>query len=325
MVEQAVHKTGFLDPIIDYLAEVEAKMSLQAGGQQSDLQAALNHLLSSGGKRIRPAVTLLCGGMLGGDWDKLVILSAAIELLHTATLVHDDLIDGSLLRRGNATLNAHWTPAATVLTGDFIFARAANLAAETGSVQVMQMFANTLATIVNGELNQLFGRETLIDLHGYEQRIYAKTASLFELASSASAVLSPVDERTVELMHSFGKNIGMAFQIIDDVLDFTGSTDAVGKPVGSDLRQGLVTAPALFYFEESREYHLQEQILQHNLPETAFEKVLDSIRESDAIERSLKIAQKYIDQSRENVAMFPEGTYKQSLSGLVDFIVHRRV
>ena len=123
---------------------------MQTDGHNPELRAALQHLLSSGGKRIRPAVALLTGGMFGADTEKLVTLGAAIELLHTATLVHDDLIDGALLRRGIATLNSQWTPAATVLTGDFIFARAAKLAAETNSLPVMRMFAITLATIVNG-------------------------------------------------------------------------------------------------------------------------------------------------------------------------------
>ena len=127
-------------------------MLAQADQHHPDLGVALEHLLSSGGKRVRPAVALLTGSMLGGDLDRLVTLGAAIELLHTATLVHDDLIDGSILRRGITTLNAQWMPAATVLTGDFIFARAAKLAAETNSIPVMHLFAETLAMIVNGEI-----------------------------------------------------------------------------------------------------------------------------------------------------------------------------
>src|SRR3990170_2590696 len=169
-------------------------MRTQSDGHHSALGAALDHLLSSGGKRVRPAVALLTGGMLGADRDRLVTLGAAIELLHTATLVHDDLIDGALLRRGIATLNSQWTPAATVLTGDFIFARAAKLAAETNSVPVMRMFAITLATIVNGELTQLFASRGIANQENYFQRIYAKTASMFELATAASTMLSPEDD-----------------------------------------------------------------------------------------------------------------------------------
>src|SRR3989337_3925810 len=197
-------------------------MRAMSNGHHPDLKKALDHLLSSGGKRIRPAVALLTGGMLGADPGRLIALAAAIEMLHTATLVHDDLIDGSLLRRGNPTLNAHWTPAATVLTGDFIFARAAKLAASTDCLPLMKLFAETLAVIVNGELTQLFSSRGIASREDYDKRIYAKTASLFEMSSRAAAMISPVEEAVVENMLKFGRNIGMAFQIVDDILDFTG-------------------------------------------------------------------------------------------------------
>ena len=154
---------NFLTPIQAQLLEVEQLMRSQADAHHTDLAAALHRLLDAGGKRIRPALALLTGGMLHADRNRLVILAAAIELLHTATLVHDDLIDGAFLRRGNATLNSQWSPAATVLTGDFIFAQAARLAAETDSVTVMRLFADTLATIVNGEITQMFSGHGMVD------------------------------------------------------------------------------------------------------------------------------------------------------------------
>src|SRR3990170_981779 len=149
-------------------------MRAESNGHHPDLGGALDHLLSSGGKRVRPAVALLTGGMLGADPGRLIILAAAIELLHTATLVHDDLIDGALLRRGLPTLNAHWSPAATVLTGDFLFARAARLAADTDYLPLMKLFAETLAVVVSGELTQLFSARGMIDRENYYRRIYAK-------------------------------------------------------------------------------------------------------------------------------------------------------
>ncbi len=165
-------------------------MRRQANGYHPDLEAALMHLLSSGGKRVRPAITLLIGEILDADRERLITLAAAIELLHTATLVHDDLIDGAILRRGIATLNAQWSPAATVLTGDFIFAQAAGLAAETYSVPVIKLFAETLSTIVAGEITQLFAGRRLLNQSEYKQRIYSKTASLFVLAAVSPALLS---------------------------------------------------------------------------------------------------------------------------------------
>src|SRR4030065_1517455 len=163
----------FTTPIEDQIRLVEERMPTQADGHHRAVGAALNHLLSSGGKRIRVIVTLLTGKMLGADADKLVTLAAAIESLHTATLVHDDLIDGAMIRRGIPTLNAQWSPAATVLTGDFIFSKAAKLAAETGSVEVMRIFAETLAKIVNGEITQLFSSRWVANRDDYYRRIYA--------------------------------------------------------------------------------------------------------------------------------------------------------
>jgi geranylgeranyl pyrophosphate synthase len=169
-------------------------MRAQADESHPDLRAALEHLLAAGGKRVRPTLSLLVGNMLDAPLEKLVTLGAAVELLHTATLVHDDLIDGALLRRGMPTLNARWSPPATVLTGDFLFARAAKLAAETDHLPLMKLFSETLAVIVNGELTQMFTSRGLINRDNYYKRIYAKTASLFEMTARAAAMVSPSDE-----------------------------------------------------------------------------------------------------------------------------------
>ncbi len=315
---------NFLTPIQDRLLDVEQVMLAQAEKHHPDLGLALEHLLSSGGKRIRPAVALLTGGMLGADTEPLVVLGAAIELLHTATLVHDDLIDGALLRRGISTLNAQWSPAATVLTGDFIFAKAAKLAAETNSVPVMHLFAETLATIVNGEITQLFTSHGLASVDDYLMRIYAKTASMFELATAAAALLSPADISTVADIRKFGYDIGMAFQIVDDVLDFTGEQSTVGKPVGSDLRQGLITLPALRYFEANPDDPDVLWILNGNFfSDERLNRLVAAIRSSDAIDQSLDEARKYIDCSLDILSHYPDGEERQALEDLSNYIVRR--
>jgi geranylgeranyl pyrophosphate synthase len=317
---------NFLSPVQDLIPLVEARMRAQANGHNPALGFALDHLLSSGGKRVRPAVVLLVGGMLGASPDRLVTLSAAIELLHTATLVHDDLIDGALLRRGISTLNVHWSPAATVLTGDFIFARAAKLAAETDSVSVMHLFAETLANIVNGELTQMFTGKFTADQENYLQRIYAKTASMFELAAAAAALLSPVGEKEVETARSFGYHIGMAFQIVDDILDFTGEQETVGKPVGSDLRQGLLTLPALYYLRD----HPGDEDIRCLLDgkgydDALFDRLVASIRTSGTIQRSLEEARRYIDEALRDLFLFPDCTERRALEALAFYIVDREL
>jgi len=305
---------------------VDERMRMQAANHHPELGAALEHLLISGGKRIRPAVALLTGGMLGADTDRLVTLAASIELLHTATLVHDDLIDGALLRRGIATLNAQWSPAATVLTGDFIFARAAKLASETNSVSVIQLFSETLATIVNGEINQLFSGHGLASRENYFTRIHAKTASMFELATAAAALLSPVHDDTVEAARAFGYELGMAFQIVDDVLDFTGEQATVGKPVASDLRQGLVTLPALNFLQCYPDDPDLNAVLENNRYNNAtIERLVNAIRESGSIEKAMDEAKIFITRAMNILLTFPDCPERRALQELSGYIVDRQL
>ncbi len=316
---------SFFSTVQDELQLVEKRMRAQADEKNHpDLSAALDHLLASGGKRIRPTVAFLVGNMLGAPEDKLVILGAAVEMLHTATLVHDDLIDGSLLRRGTPTLNARWSPAATVLTGDFLFARAAKLAAEIENQPLMRLFAETLAVIVSGELTQLFAARGSISRENYYQRIYAKTASLFEMSTRAAAMVSPADEATIEAMRLFGYETGMAFQIMDDVLDFTGDQAAVGKPVGSDLLQGLVTLPALYYLEnhpEDDDVRLLKDGGWGN--RERMERLVQSIRGSEAIRQAMQEARSRVESALTVIEPFQGGAEKAALTELALYIVDR--
>jgi len=302
-------------------------MRSQSNDRHPELVIALNHLIDAGGKRIRPALVLLTGKMLGGDHDKLITSAAAVEMLHSATLVHDDLIDGSLLRRGNPTLNSHWSAATTVLTGDFIFAQAAKLAASTDCLPLMKLFAETLAMIVNGELTQLFSSRGVANRENYDQRIYAKTASLFEMSSRAAAMISPVEQDVVEIMQRFGRNLGMAFQIVDDILDFTGNQDSVGKPVGSDLLQGLITLPTLYYIQKNPDDERIPHLLNGSFLSHRDEiiELVQSIRESDSIKMALQDATKLVDQSIDLLKTMPDGEEKQGLEYMAKFIVAREI
>ena len=300
-------------------------MRSQPGEHAPEIAFALDYLLSSGGKRIRVAVTLLVGLMFKADSQKLITLAGAIELLHTATLVHDDLIDNSLFRRGIPTLNAKWTPAATVLTGDFIFARAAELSADVESVRLMKLFAQTLEIIVNGEITQMLGRCSNASRESYERRIYAKTASLFESAATSAAVLANQDETIVQRLGSYGRSIGMAFQIMDDVLDYTGEQETVGKPVASDLRQGLITLPVLLYLDRHADDAEIKLILEgKRLNEAQMQRLLASIRQSGAIEQAVGEAEKYIESAIEQLTIFPATPERLSLESLARYIVQRR-
>lgn len=317
---------NYYSPVQEYIPQVEARMRAQAQGHHPDLQAAMLHLLDAGGKRVRPIVCLLAGGMLGASPARNITLAAAVELLHTATLVHDDMIDGALLRRGIPTLNAKWSPAATILTGDFIFARAAKMAAETDSIEVMNLFAKTLSTIVNGEITQMFNSKGLASRDDYFERIYAKTASMFELAASAPVFLAEFGEDVFEAMRVYGYEVGMAFQIMDDVLDFISDESDLGKPVASDLRNGLITLPALCYMEQFPEEARLLKTANGGLKsETEFVELIDSIRASGAIRQAKEEAMVFVERGLQALLMMPAGAERQALEDLARYVVQREI
>jgi geranylgeranyl pyrophosphate synthase len=303
---------------------IEELMRAQADGLADDLKAATKIMIASGGKRIRPTLAMLVGRLLGGDVKRLITLSAAIELLHTATLVHDDLIDGALLRRGIPTLSARWSPGATVLTGDFMFARAARLAAETGSLEVMKTFAQTLSVIVNGEIEQLFSNHCTADRANYLHRIYAKTASLFETTAVSAALISSEDDQIHEKYAKFGYALGMAFQIIDDIMDFTSDASKLGKPVGNDLRQGIVTLPVIVYAEHhSDDNEIITLVDGKCLEDDTIASIINKVRNSDAIESARLEAEAYIDTAVSMLSELEPGEYRSALMELSSYITQR--
>jgi geranylgeranyl pyrophosphate synthase len=313
-----------LESVKTDLRAVEDKMRAPSVERHEALSFALEHLLAAGGKRLRPAVTILTARLFNAPRERAIALAAAIEMLHTATLVHDDLVDGALLRRGHPTLNANWGPAATVLSGDFLFARAAELAAEAESVAVMKAFARTLMIIVNGELNQMFEGRGQASRENYFQRIYGKTASLFSVATEAPTLLAGASVEHGAAMLTFGREIGMAFQIVDDILDFTADEAHLGKPVGSDLRQGLFTLPVLCYLEQQPEDPDVAALLNgHAGDDAVVERVVQSVRASGAVEAALEEARAYVSRAQAALATVPNNEHRQALSDLADVFVNR--
>ena len=313
----------FASSIEDKLILVEQKMMSRSSGHHPDLTAALEHLLNSGGKRIRPIITLLMGSLLGADDEKLISLGAAIEMLHTATLVHDDLIDGALLRRGNPTINSHWTAGVTVLTGDYIFAQAAELAAEIKSTDAMSLFAETLSLIVNGEISQLFGRNQFSSREDYYHRIYEKTGSLFSLSAKIAALISPADRKYINPAEEYGSEIGKAFQIVDDVLDFAGDQTRIGKPIGSDLRQGVPTLPSLYYGEQNPGDKILKDVLDGSASDSEIDQLIERINQSGVIQLAMNEARECTKNAISFLSGFPKGGDRQALEDLANYIVDR--
>jgi geranylgeranyl pyrophosphate synthase len=317
-------KSEFSELVANELFEVEELMRQRVVDIHPNLEYAINHLLAAGGKRIRPTLTLLAGRLLGADREKNISLAAAIEMLHTATLVHDDLIDGATTRRGKPTLNTQWPTGATVLTGDYVFARAARLAADTGSVELMKLFAKKLMIMVNGEITQLFGTNSKDLRKSYFDRIYAKTASLFEIAAFGPVFLSDCDESVKAEMKSFGYEIGLAFQIVDDVLDFMGDENLLGKPVATDLRLGLITLPSLLYYESNPDDQSLVQIMNGNdLNDEEIENIIARIKESDALKNAIDEAKKFTGSAKSRLSGIESTSNREALIELADYIVER--
>ncbi|MHC1784882.1 MAG: polyprenyl synthetase family protein [Anaerolineaceae bacterium] len=317
----------FLNLAQEDLNQVDNLIRSQADGHHSDLGSALDLLLSAGGKRVRPILTIITGKMLGAPNRQLNTLAAAIELLHTATLVHDDLIDGALLRRGAATLNSQWSPGATVLTGDFLFASAAKLAADTECVPVIKLFSKTLTVIVNGEITQLFDRQNPTNLDGYYQRIYAKTASLFETCTTSAAIIGGSDEKTTSDLGRFGREIGMAFQIVDDILDFTADQTTIGKPVGNDLRQGVITLPTILFCQQMPQHPVVQFMKSDGKPENhpGLDALIDEIRSSDVIHDAFQVAQEHVNRGLEIIQAIPESPERLALEDMANYLVDRKL
>ncbi len=323
-----INGLAILDLTHDDLNRVEQKMRSMGEDVFGPLSDAFLHLLGSGGKRLRPALALSAYHMFTAEpSDKAVCLAAAVETLHTATLVHDDLIDNAFLRRGKTTLNAVWSKGATVLAGDYLFARAAGFAADTGNVRVVQLFAETLRIICDGELRQMFtSRQWDLPKSSYYQRIFAKTASLFASAARSGAILAGAAPAAEQALYDYAHDLGMAFQIVDDILDFVGDEAVLGKPVGSDLRQGTVTLP-YFYFLQSQAnpQAIIERLAAGNGADDAVQEVVTLVRKSDAIDQARQEACDFAVRAKANLAILPDTVYRQSLADLADFVVARNV
>ena len=315
----------FTDLVRDDLGRVEDLLREHYPGQHEAIGVAVDHLVGGGGKRLRPALVLLSAYLCGAEMAQAAFAAAAVEMLHTATLIHDDLIDGALVRRGMETLNVQWSPSVTVLTGDYVFAYAAYLAARANSVQLMRRFSETLMVICNGEIQQMFnGRHDPPDRQEYEQRIYAKTASLLAMSAESGPILGGAEESTTMALRTYGEQLGMAFQIVDDVLDFVADEDALGKSVGSDLRQGLVTLPLLLFLQAEPEHPIVCQALRGNLSQDLLHEAVQIVAGSPVIEQALAVARGHADQAKQALNGLSKSRYGTALLELADFTVRRR-
>ena len=291
----------------------------------SAIQEPIRKLITGGGKRLRPALVILSAHICGSKSDKVTIVAAAVEMLHTATLVHDDLIDRAETRRGQQTLNRQLVPAATVLTGDALFAVAAKLASRSQNPVIVRRFAETLETICVGEIGQMFrDKSKPPSFEIYYERIFAKTASLFALCTESGALLAGCPSEKVRQSGRFGRLMGEAFQIADDVLDIVGEETKLGKPTVADLRQGLLTLPVLYYYRAHPDDERVRETLTNHLSEQSITALAADIKNSNAPHQAMQQAERHIEEAGQLLTQYPDSVYRQAMEEIAAFAARRR-
>lgn len=310
---------SILSPIQNELQTVEVRLRDAIRIEFEPLANIFDSLVSSGGKRIRPALAILATRFHPTDPEKAITLAVTLELVHAATLIHDDLIDKSPLRRGSPTVSSRWSGTATVLAGDFLLARAADIAATVENFRVMSIFARTLMAICEGEIRQDFGgAHWPPNREQYYRHIDSKTASLFAAATEGGAVLSGAPENEIAALRTYGHNLGMAFQVVDDILDFTADERQLGKPVGSDLRQGTYTLPVFYFIEQDAR---GSKII--DLANEDIDALVDAIHNSPAIDASKVEARRFAQTAKDALTIFPDNEYRRALFDLATYVVDR--
>jgi geranylgeranyl pyrophosphate synthase len=316
----------FADVIRDLrpdLEAVEERLRTSADLGFPALGNIIDQLIGAGGKRLRPVMLLLCAKPFNYQLDKLLSAAAGIEMLHTASLVHDDTIDGAKLRRGQPTLNSMFDTGTVIMLGDYLFAKSAMLAADTMNPRVVAVFASTLGHICDGQLHEILtSHNTDQTREDYERRIFGKTASLFAGAAEMGAILADASDPDIEAMREYGSDVGMAFQIVDDVLDLSGSTEEIGKPAGLDLRQGTVTLPTMIFMAREKGSKVAAEVKQivdsGEATDDELRHIAQLIRESGALEESVDTARMFVDRALKRIAFIEDQHAVMALSALAE-------
>ena len=286
------------------------------------------HLIAAGGKRLRPLLTVAAARLAGGQGDAALKLAAAVEFIHTATLLHDDVVDSSQLRRGKVAAHLIWGAPSSVLVGDFLFARAFELMVETGSLQALEILARASRVIAEGEVLQLTRAHDLnLSQAMYLEIIGAKTAELFAAAAEAGAVSADASPRQAAALREFGQSLGLAFQLADDALDYAGSAETLGKNAGDDFREGKATLPLILAIARSgaREAEFWERVIgRKEQTEADFRRARELVIGCGALEATLDLASDYAAAAKQALAVFPAGDWRDALESLADFAVSRR-
>lgn len=313
-----------MTPITDDMSELDAVIRGRLNSEVVLIRTIGEYIVGAGGKRMRPAMVLLVANALGYQGTHHHLLAAVVEFIHTATLLHDDVVDESDMRRGRSTANAVFGNAASVLVGDYLYSRSFEMMVECGSMRAMTVLSGATTIIAEGEVLQLLNvHDPDVSRERYLQVVRYKTAKLFEAAAQVGAILANAAPELEEAAATYGRHIGTAFQLIDDVLDYSGDAEALGKNVGDDLREGKPTLPLIRVMEVGTP---DEQQLIKTAIETGdadFTAVAQAIQNTDAIAYTLQTAHAEVELALEAVNRFPDSEYKQTLIDFCQFAVGR--
>jgi octaprenyl-diphosphate synthase len=316
----------YLD-IQDDLDQIEEKLKLFTHSPNKIISEISSYLFKNAGKRIRPALVVLCSRIFGYKGDEHILLAALIEAIHTASLIHDDIIDHSDTRRGQDTVHARWGPNISVLLGDYLYIKTLGLSLHSRHREVTQLFTDTSAQMIEGELNEyhMSGNLSLTE-EDYLDNINKKTASLFSASCLLGAILGDASKEEKELISGFGTSLGLTFQIIDDLLDYSGDEKTLGKPVLSDLTEGRVTLPLIYTLSRASEderTHLISLIADSKFQANEREKILSIAKSNGALEYTYQKAVSFGQHSREMLKQLPDTIYRNTLSLMLDYVLTR--
>ena len=322
---QAPPQNSLIEPIAADMDAVNRVIRQQLHSDVSLVSQIAEYIISAGGKRIRPVLVLLVANAYGYRGTHHHTLAAVIEFIHTATLLHDDVVDESSLRRGRETANAMFGNAAPVLVGDFVYSRAFQMMVAVGDMRVMQILADATNVIAEGEVLQLLNmHDPDVTEARYLQVIRSKTAKLFEAAAQLGALLAGAPESEIEAAAEVGRSLGTAFQLVDDALDYAGNAADIGKNVGDDLREGKATLPLIYLMEHGtpEQRTLVRNCIEHG-DETHFDEILGAITSSGALDYTMQEARKAAQRAIDNLSDLPDSQFKDALLNLCTFAVDR--
>jgi octaprenyl-diphosphate synthase len=313
--------------VADRLDQVEALFRDNLASPVRIVREIGSFVTDGGGKRVRPTLHLLAADLAGYRGPHAVLLGAVLEYIHSATLVHDDIIDEAATRRGRPSVNRRWGNNVSVLFGDWLYARAMEMALEAGSLKIMSRLAEVTLRMVEGEMLQTryAGRLDLTEAE-YLDLVERKTAALFACCCETAGILAGVDPERERALRRYGRNVGMAFQIVDDLLDVTGDSERLGKPAGSDLREGKVTLPwiDLLASGPARARHLARRVVEDGRPDAAeMDELTEFLRGSGALGRVQERAKRHAEDAVAELAPFPDGPARRALSSVPDLLVFR--